>query len=309
MLQESNYSRQITTEDFHGTPYQAQVLALRNGPYLDFPARVNIETMALCNAACDFCPYPGMEGRGEVMPDELIEKILGELEEIPNRPPFQIALFQVSEPFLDRRVFDISLDIQRRFPEASTFFSTNGIPLTEENLIRLTQLKRVDYLNISVNDYRPAHYERTMRLPFARIVERLALIQRMKMSGALQFPVSVSRVGDGTAADGEFLEWVRTNYPSLNGLVTVRGSWLGVIQGDFAAAPDVGCRQWFQLHVLANAKVAFCCFDAEGKYAIGDARTHHVIHEIYNHPARRTLRGEINSRRTVDLCKACSVLP
>jgi len=301
--------REVSADDFHGAPYQVQVVALRNGPYMDFPASISIETMALCNAACDFCPYPGLERRGEIMPDELIEKILGEIAEIPHRPPFKVTLARVNEPFLDTRIFDISSDIERRFPEASQFFFSNGTPLTEKNLLRLTQYKRVDYLNVSVNDHRPAQYERVMRLPFTTIADRLALIHRMKMAGTLTFPVFLSRVGDGTPADGEFLEWVQTNYPSLNGLVTVRGNWLGKIQGDIAAAPDVACRQWFELHVLANGRTAFCCIDSEGSHSMGDARRHHVIHEVYNHPARKRIRAEVNSRRVLEPCNTCPMLP
>jgi Radical SAM superfamily/Iron-sulfur cluster-binding domain len=307
--QEKSFHRQISVEDFHGSPYQDQVLALRKGPYLDFPATLSIETMSLCNAACDFCPYPGLDRKGETMPDQIIEKILNEIGEISDRPPFKITLARVNEPFLDTRLFDVSHDIERRFPEATSFFFSNGTPLTEKNLLRLAELQRVDYLNISVNDHRREKYERTMRLPFDNTLSRLDLVQRMKNSGALKFPVFLSRVGDGTPADAEYLEWVRMRYPSLNGLVTVRGNWLGKIHGDVARAPDVACRQWFELHILANGRTAFCCIDSEGSHGMGDARRHHVIHEVYNHPARRKLRSEVNSRREVDPCNTCPMLP
>ena len=62
--------------------YQDLVLALRNGPYLDFPSVLGIETMALCNAACEFCPYPVLERKGAVMPDTLIEKILDDIQNL-----------------------------------------------------------------------------------------------------------------------------------------------------------------------------------------------------------------------------------
>src|SRR5579872_1055625 len=219
--------RQITADNFHGHPYQAEVLALRNGPYIEFPATVTIETLALCNAACDFCPYPGLDRKGETLPDEIIEKILTEIGEIPNRPPFKVSLSRVNEPFLDSRIFAISQEIERRFPEASNFFFSNGTPLAEKNLLALAELQRIDYLNISMNDHRRSEYERVMRLPFEATLRRLELVHRMKRSGILKFPVYLSRVGDGTLVDQEFLAWVRTNYPSFRGIVNVRGNWLG----------------------------------------------------------------------------------
>jgi MoaA/NifB/PqqE/SkfB family radical SAM enzyme len=41
--------------------YQNQVEGMRKSPYLDFPVHVHLETNALCNAACNFCPYPTLE--------------------------------------------------------------------------------------------------------------------------------------------------------------------------------------------------------------------------------------------------------
>lgn len=301
--------RAVTAQDFHGAAYQDSVLALRDGPYLAFPKTISIETLALCNAACNFCPYPNLTRKGEAMPDDLIEKILSDMEEIPARPPFGINLSRVSEPFLDSRVVDISMDIERRFPEASSMFFSNGTPLTEKNLLRLSLLQRVSFLNVSLNDHRPELYEEIMRLPFDKTITRLNLIQEMKASGVLRFAVYVSRVGDGTAADAEFLEWVRTTFPSLSGLVTPRGDWMGAIPGTLSPVPDVGCRQWFNLHLLSSGKSAFCCVDSDGRHGIGDARSEHVIHEIYNHPDKRKLRSAIASRLKVRACQLCPMLP
>jgi hypothetical protein len=301
--------RVITARDFHGSAYQDSFLALRSGPYLGFPKTVSIETLALCNAACNFCPYPNLTRKGEAMPDSLIDKIFSDIEDIPARPAFEITLARVNEPFLDSRVMDISMDIERRFPEASSMFFSNGTPLTEKNLLRLSQLRRVSFLNVSLNDHRPKVYEAIMRLPFDKTFARLNLIQQMKASGVLKFPVYVSRVGDGTAADDEFLEWVRTTYPSLSGLVTPRGDWMGAIPGPLSPVPDVGCRQWFNLHLLSSGKSAFCCVDSDGRNGIGDARSEHVIHEIYNHPDKRKLRSAIASRLEVKACQVCPMLP
>jgi len=40
--------------------YQRRALAMRESSYIDFPAHVHLETMARCNAACNFCPYSSL---------------------------------------------------------------------------------------------------------------------------------------------------------------------------------------------------------------------------------------------------------
>ena len=170
-------------------------------------------------------------------------------------------------------------------------------------------MRRIAFLNLSVNHHLPAEYERIMGIPFSRTATRLAVINEMKASGALPFPIFLSRVGNRTSADSEFLEWVRVTYPALSGLVTVRGDWLGAVPMSIGVAPEIGCRQWFQLHLISNGKHAFCCIDSDGKHGSGDARRQHVIHEIYNHPQHKRLREAVPSRRTVATCSFCPMLP
>ena len=288
--------------------YHKGLSALRNGLYLDFPFTISLETLSLCNAACDFCPYPTLERKGESLPDALIEKILNDMADVKERPPFRVNLSRVNEPFLDRRVLEIASEIDRRFPEAEHLFFSNGTPLDEKKLLALSALRRVAFLNLSVNDHRPEQYEKTMQLRFKTILARLDLIHGMKSSGVLRFPVLLSRVGDGTPADADFLEWVSRSYPLFVGSITARGDWMGAVPGNLGGVPDVGCTQWFKLHLLANGRSAFCCIDSDGSHGQGDAASQHVIHEIYNHPSRRILRVQQFSRLDVAVCRPCTML-
>lgn len=287
--------------------YQNRFLSL--GPaYLHFPEVIGIETLALCNAACDFCPYPGLERKGDSMPDRLVTKILDDIQTVSSRPPFRFNLSRVNEPFLDPRIFDISQEINRRFPEAGHAFFSNGTPLNERNLLRLASIRNVCFLNVSVNDHRPEEYERTMGLPYARILARLDLLHRMKSAGILGFPVIVSRVGDGTAADSEFRQWVGRRYPDFQVAINARGDWIGAVPAPIIAAPDIGCTQWFKLHFLADGRSPFCCIDSDARRGAGSAESCHVIHEVYNTPARLEIRTRLLSRRAIDFCRSCPIL-
>lgn len=43
------------------TDYQAHVDQLHASRYMNTPMEVAIETQTVCNAACEFCPYPSLE--------------------------------------------------------------------------------------------------------------------------------------------------------------------------------------------------------------------------------------------------------
>ena len=286
--------------------YQRQVESLADA-YLSFPSVVGIETLALCNAACSFCPYPTLDRKGDLMPDSLIAKILDDIGTISVRPPFRINLSRVNEPFLDPRIFDISLDINRRFHEAELVFFSNGTPLNERNLLRLARVRRIAFLNVSMNDHRRDEYERVMRLPYDRTVKRLDLLHEMKASKVLQFPIILSRVGDGTSRDVEFKEWAKLRYPEFEPVVTIRGDWIGVVSMPMGigAAPDVGCTQWFKVHFLADGRSPFCCMDSDARWGTGDAKTCHAVEEVYNAPSRMELRTRQVTRLSVDICRGC----
>lgn len=288
--------------------YQAQVDQLSFSPYLDYPAHVHLETYALCNAACSFCPYPGLERKGTRMPDRLIEKIVDDLTGIPAFLEFQISPFKVNEPFLDTRLFAILALINRRLPQAWLTLTTNGSPVTEEILERLARVQRLRYLWISVNESTGEAYERTMGLPFDRTCARLERIHAWKASGRLQTTVVLSRVASRKAADVAFEEWVRARFPAFHCSLFGRGDWLGQVAARAVEPiPDAGCLRWFELSVTATGAVAHCCMDGEAHYSIGDVNTNHAL-DIYNAPGYRRLRETARTRRDASPCRGCAFL-
>ena len=285
--------------------YQARIAALRRSPYMDFPAHVHLETFAKCNASCSFCPSEKLERSGARMPDSLIAKILAELTAIPVR--FQLSPFKVNEPFLDVRLFDILELCNRSLPNAGVTLTTNASPLTDAQLKKLAALRNIGSLFISVNERNPEAYERVMGIPFARSVDRLKSIHRVVTEGKLQFPVILSRVGDGSAEDQCFTRWAQENFPRFQSAVFSRGGWLGQVDTTTSYVPAIGCIRWFDLSITATGVVAHCCMDGMALYPIGDANRQHLL-EIYNSPAYRSLREHALSRLEAAPCKSCGFL-
>ena len=285
--------------------YQDQIEAARKGPYLDFPAHVHLETNALCNAACSFCPYPTLERKGTKMPDALIAKIIEDLRDIPQGLPFQLSPFKVNEPFLDTRLFSILAQINERLPNASLTLTTNASAMTHKQLAKLSRVRNLGYLWISMNDHREAEYEATMKLPYRRTIERMRMIHAERASGRLALRIVLSRVGDESAVDAEFVRWIEREFPLFEASVFQRSNWLSQVDTPTAGAPKVGCVRWFDLSITATGVVAHCCMDGSAKYPIGDVSRQHVL-DVYNAPAYRHLREHTRFRQDAEPCNRCS---
>lgn len=278
--------------------------------YLDYPCMVHLETLAVCNAACDFCPYPGLERQGTKMPDSLIEKVIGDLAAIPPDLPFLFAPYKLSDPFLEPRLFDIIDLATARLPGVIVTLITNGSALTESKIEQLKRVKSIGYLNVSLNADNAEEYERVMQLPFARTLARLDVLHRKKAAGELPFPIRLTRVSSSKDADLGFIEWNHDRYPAFKVDILPRNDWLGevVTPGSLSQVPDAPCHRWFDLSITATGIVAMCCMDGEARYPKGDI-THENALDVYNLPRLRELRKSLISRRAAGSpCSRCTYL-
>lgn len=288
--------------------YRALLAGRRDSRYMDYPFLLSFETLTLCNAICDFCPYPALTRKGAMMSDSLIAKIIDECRSIPSDLPLKVVPLRVNEPFLDKRIFDICRHMGDTLPNAKISLFSNGSPLNSPNLLKLAGLENIELLVISLHDYRPDAYERLMGLPLARTLRNLEGLHELKAAGTVKFPVEVSRVGDGLSFDEEFCRWGRERFPLFTVYSTARTNWMGAVNTLVSPVPQVGCGQWFDINILADGKVAFCCVDSEGRFGSGNAADEHLL-EIYNRPARRRLREELRNRVEIPECVNCSLLP
>lgn len=241
------------------------------------------------------------------MPDALVEKLVSDLRAIPVSHPFEINLSRVNEPFLDHRIFDIATRINERLPNASLVFFSNGTPLNIKNIEKLSKLKHISRLNISLNEYQPDAYEKTMQLPMERTLQVLHDLHHALTEGTLSFPIVLSRVGDGTEEDIHFVSWAKCHFPAFSVAVSPRSDWLGLVEQPESPIPDVGCSQWYKLHILADGRDAYCCIDAEGRWATSNAQDIHLLN-IYNQPVRREMRLARLSRLGMQICGMCPLL-
>lgn len=280
--------------------------------YLEYPMLVHLETQAVCNANCTFCPYDSMERKGVKMSDQLIEKVIDDLSDMPKDLFYTINPYKVSEPFLEPRLFDI-LDLMiNRLPGAKISFISNGAALTEKKLDNLAKLdaSRFSALKISLNSLDPQEYESTMRIPLHKTLKRLDVLHEYIARGKLSIPVNITRVAFDVESDLKFILEVKRRYPLFSLYVIRRNDWIGSvkIEKPHEHVPDTPCKRWFDLSITATGKVALCCMDSEAKYTYGDVNNEHVL-DIYRKSQMELLRLLLPSRKDADSpCNQCTYL-
>ncbi|HWQ26864.1 MAG TPA: SPASM domain-containing protein [Chlorobaculum sp.] len=279
---------------------------LRRSPYMDYPTEVTIETQAVCNARCSFCPYDTMKRKGERMSDALIDKIIDDLKAIPKDLSFTIAPFKVNEPFLDKRFITVCEKINKELHNAQLRIFTNGSTLTDDVIDRVSGVRNVIHLWVSLNESEKASYEAKIKLPFDKTIAKLDALHKRADGGDFH-QVIVSRVADGSDADGKFRLFLKERYPLFDCVLLGREDWTGQVSSEEQRrVSSYGCYRWFEVSIMASGKVALCCMDGEGKHVIGDVNNQSVL-DIYNSPRYKKLRQYTNSRiAAVPPCDQCT---
>lgn len=293
-------------EKAHFKNYHATVESWRKSHYLHYPQQVHIETQAVCNATCTFCPYTRMERIGTRMSDELIIKIIDDLREIPASVPFNICPFKISDPLLDKRLYDIIGMVEEKLPSANVWLATNGTGLTEANINKLAAAKRPLDLTISFNDHRREIYESEMGIPFERTVSNLKLLYKKMVDGDFPHRIAIGRVSGKREDDLAFIQWVKTEFPAFKVMIKPAGNWVGEIASrTHRQVLPIGCIAWFQVSITATGDTALCCMDGLGDVNLGNVKDLSVL-EIYNSSRHLQYREGAMTRRDVVPCSRCT---
>lgn len=286
-------------------------------PYQHQPREVSIETLALCNAACTFCPYPTLARQGTRLDLNVISDLIHQMSTWTE--PFFVSPFKVNEPLLDARLQDICLDIVKRCPKASLRLFTNGQPLTERHLDWIAALPagRVEHLWVSLNSTDAAEYEQLMQCKYSIVYENLHRLHARVVRGTFPHPVVVSRVlqGDAKAStfaaqvtsdrDATFNRTVLLHWPRFQSVLIKCDAWLGYVTASDPRIPTSPCGRWFELSITAEGKVVQCCMDGKGEYVYGDV-TQQSLLDIYNAHAYRRFRAHGTRKAVGAPCDQCS---
>jgi sulfatase maturation enzyme AslB (radical SAM superfamily) len=273
---------------------------------LDFPSKIQIQTINLCNYACPMCPYPDQsEGRVRSMLDvDLFYKIVAQVRAAKRR--VKLCLMLQNDPLLDRRFLEF-LDYAHAAEDAISSISTvtNGSVLTDELLDRLVAYERF-YLTISVN---ATDRERYRKIHGRDLWDRVHGLLT-KWEGSRE-KVRLSFVLDSTALDeGRHFQsyWQEEGYQTR--LVPLN-SRVNLLQDETALHfidEDYGhCHYPVDtLNILADGAVILCCNDWEHKQLFGNLNESSVS-EVWNAHKMKSFRlAALEGRlRKFPMCKGC----
>lgn len=288
---------------------------LTRSKYVKYPRSVSIETTGKCNAACSFCPHPELERNKSSMSDELFEKIITDLEDIPREHPFTLFPNGVNEPFMDRKFIDRLKIINERLPQANIQIFTNMHVMHRDFSERIRKIKNIESINVSFYAANRAEYESVMKIDFERTVENLRQLMRLNREHQItRLPIILSRVADHSERDIAYAPQTQSLFAEfvegVDYLIKVknRTDWIGQIETDASPVPtQQPCGAWFDINIYCNGIVPHCCQDSEGTYSIGDASKTDVL-DIYNDPQFRYLRDHLTCRGAAGTpCNQCSL--
>jgi len=274
-----------------------------------YPTYLNIETICGCNLRCVMCPIGtgGFKRKNKVMDQKLFKKIISE---VAGKTRYAWLHF-FGEPLLDPYIFD-----RIKFCKSNglkTQISTNATLLTKEKAGQLLE-SGLDDMIISLDGATKRTYEAIRkRGDFNRTMTNVRYFLELKKKRGIKRPfvrVQIIRMSENEKEIDSFIK----KWKDLADAITIKplGSWAG--QVDIGKHKKSGRKLperypcltiWEQLTILADGKVAVCCYDFNGKNIIGDLNKQTVA-EVFNGPRIRTLRlMQARGKFNIPPCNTC----
>jgi molybdenum cofactor biosynthesis enzyme MoaA len=268
----------------------------------EYPRLVAIETTNACNARCSFCPNNRLSRKRRAMSDLLFEKLLDDCRAFE---PEAIEPFLNGEPFADPKIIPRLELIRRRLPRSRLRLYTNGAALGKDQVDALCRLG-VDHLYVSLNTLDPRHYRELMGLELDGTLANLAYLVDRRERAARSITFRMTRT-DATTLEEQRAFKAFCRRLGVRAMIVGAFNYLGCVAASLPV-PSYPCEHIDRIDVLADGRVALCCMDTEGAFALGDASSDHLL-EVFNGERARAVREALRAGRRHELepCNACNL--
>ena len=236
------------------------------------PYAAQIETTTRCVGVCEFCPHKEVvEGRPEFMTIETYEKVL---ERVAEAGCFRdVYLFGNGDPLCDPRLPELVDKIPCDY--RVYLFTTLGMKLSDAMVAATARCQVV----LSAADLTPQGQAlRDQNMQRVKVREVHATTTRVelgrKLAQAVNRPLKV--------------------VPVYN--------WMGQVDSEFKSVGRCS-RPREHMYVLSDGRVALCCLDARGEYALGNLLTE-TVRDIWSKPL--TQRYCTEDRSGLAGCQRCN---
>lgn len=133
---------------------------------------LQIETIASCNMACRFCPYPVRKDKRSILPSETVQRLIDEID--PADRKFEYVCFShFNEPLMDERIFDFIRYAKGK--SIPTLLITNALLLNRENIRCGLLDTSADFIKVSLQtlDRKTFNDVRRVQLDIDKYFERI----------------------------------------------------------------------------------------------------------------------------------------
>ena len=275
----------------------------------DFPDHVYVELTNACNARCTTCATPQMQRPRQVMPWDLFTRII---DQCAKHKAKKILPFLHGESFLVPEILNYFSYIRRNAPSSHLNVTTNGSRLTRDITEKILEENLLDSLIVSIDGGDKQTFEKIrLGLDYDQVRSNvLYLIRRRNQLGKKKPHVSIAMVTTPENKDSrEKLKgaWREADQVRLSMFF----NWAGQIPKEttFSGKQNFCERLFHYMTILADGKVALCCFDSEGEHLLGDANTTPLV-EIWKSQKFVRLRQFLFERQfqELPLCAKCDFI-
>lgn len=248
---------------------------------------VSLELMTRCNQKCYFCPVSIAPREDHDMPEELFERIVGELTAFKTIEA--VFLQSYNEPTLDRRFVEHCQALYRAGLPVAVLSNASGLtPAKVDALIESAPLR---YLCINLSTLDRDRYVADRGADHLAVVLRnLDYLKDKPLAREMNLAV-LGKGDDVHQADHAAIRdyFAGSRFNIRYDVVMDRAGWLDVGMKPaerirrLGGCDNIGSRPLQHLHITPHGKCVLCCEDYDERYVAGDL-TDSTIAEVLGGP-------------------------
>jgi len=289
------------------------------------PKSVKIELTGRCNYRCGFCALRMRDQQPRPKDDMSLELFKRITKEMYDAGVEEIGVFYLGESLMNPTLTVEAIEYLKNMGMPYVFLTTNGSLCTPEVADRL-MAAGLDSLKFSINAYSMDQFNEIMGVKnklYQDAIENVKTTWEVRQKGGYATKLYASSIlydGDQQQAMEAVVDQIRPYLDqhywlplySMGSVATQREAELGYrptagnqgrIGGLVAPLP---CWSAFtEGHVRSDGSVSLCCFDADGRFVVGDLTEDSWMDVWHSEAFRRVRAAHIKKDLSGTVCEEC----